>query len=173
MHAYINNNLMVPGERVVNNWSRFVLIIWIFVVLILTQSYTANLTSMLTVQRLQPSFVDVKEIKKNGYFVGYQNASFVKGLLIKQLGFDESKLKSYNTPEEYHEALLNGIHNGGVAAIFDEIPYIKLFLAKYCTRYTMVGPTYKTDGFGFVSFSLSLFIILCNCCIQCSSYMSF
>uniref|UniRef100_A0A2N9INE9 Ionotropic glutamate receptor C-terminal domain-containing protein n=1 Tax=Fagus sylvatica TaxID=28930 RepID=A0A2N9INE9_FAGSY len=63
--------------------------------------------------------------------------------------FDESKLKSYNTPEEYHEALLNGIHNGGVAAIFDEIPYIKLFLAKYCTRYTMVGPTYKTDGFGF------------------------
>uniref|UniRef100_A0A2N9IPG2 Ionotropic glutamate receptor C-terminal domain-containing protein n=1 Tax=Fagus sylvatica TaxID=28930 RepID=A0A2N9IPG2_FAGSY len=101
------------------------------------------------IQRLQPSFVDVKEIKNNGYFVGYQNASFVKGLLIKQLGFNESKLKPYNTPEEYHEALLNGTHNGGVAAIFDEIPYIKLFLAKYCTRYTMVGPTYKTDGFGF------------------------
>ena len=163
MHAYINNNLMVPGERVVNNWSRFVLIIWIFVVLILTQSYTANLTSMLTVQRLQPSFVDVKEIIKNGYFVGYQNASFVKGLLIKQLGFDESKLKSYNTPEEYHEALLNGTHNGGVAAILDEIPYIKLFLSKYCTRYTMVGPTYKTDGFGFVSslsLSLSLYYVV-------------
>uniref|UniRef100_A0A2N9IK22 Glutamate receptor n=1 Tax=Fagus sylvatica TaxID=28930 RepID=A0A2N9IK22_FAGSY len=63
--------------------------------------------------------------------------------------FDESKLKPYETPEEYHEALLNGTHNGGVAAIFDEIPYIKFFLAKYCSRYTMVGPTYKTDGFGF------------------------
>ncbi|XP_023872896.2 glutamate receptor 2.8 [Quercus suber] len=136
-------------ERVVNNLSRFVLIIWIFLVLILTQSYTASLTSMLTVQRLQPTFVDVKEIKRKGYLVGYQKGSFVKGLLMKQLDFDESKLKPYETPEEYHEALSKGILNGGVAAIFDEIPYIKLFLAKYCSRYTMVGPTYKTDGFAF------------------------
>nr|POE85277.1 glutamate receptor 2.1 [Quercus suber] len=75
--------------------------------------------------------------------------SFVKGLLIKQLDFPESKLKPYVTLEEYHEALSKGTHNGGVAAIFDEIPYIKLFLAKFCSRYTVVGPTYKTDGFGF------------------------
>ncbi|XP_030955051.1 glutamate receptor 2.8-like isoform X3 [Quercus lobata] len=136
-------------EKVVNNWSRFVLIIWIFLVLILTQSYTASLTSMLTVQRLQPTFVDVKEIKKNGYFVGYPKNSFLKGILIKQLGFHESKLKPYETHEEYHEALSNGTHYGGVAAIFDEIPYLKLFLAKYCSKYTMVGPIYKTDGFGF------------------------
>ncbi|KAK7856178.1 glutamate receptor 2.9 [Quercus suber] len=63
--------------------------------------------------------------------------------------FHESQLKPYSTFEGYHEALSKGTHNGGVAAIFDEIPYIKLFLAKYCSRYTMVGPTYKTDGFGF------------------------
>ncbi|KAM3714497.1 hypothetical protein ACJW31_01G337000 [Castanea mollissima] len=137
------------GEKVVNNWSRFVLIIWIFVVLILTQSYTASLTSILTVQRLQPTFVDVKEIKNNGYFVGYLHHSFVEELLIKQLDFHKSQLKPYLTYEEFPEALSKGTHNGGVAAIFDEIPYIKLFLAKYCSRYTMVGPTYKTDGFGF------------------------
>ncbi|XP_030950058.1 glutamate receptor 2.8-like [Quercus lobata] len=136
-------------ERVVNNLSRFVLIIWMFLVLILTQSYTASLTSMLTVQRLQPTFVDVKEIKRKGYLVGYQKGSFIKGLLMKQLDFDESKLKPYETPEEYHEALSKGILNGGVAAAFGEIPYIKLFLAKYCSRYTMVGPTYKSDGFAF------------------------
>lgn len=136
----------------VNNWSRFVMIIWFFVVLILTQSYAASLTSMLTVQRLQPAFVDVKEIKKRGYFVGYQQDSFVKELLTKQLKFHESKLKAYITPEEYHQALSRET----VAAIFDEIPYIKLFLAKHCSKYTMVGPTYKTDGFGFVSLSLSL-----------------
>ena len=149
---------MDSGEKVLSNWSRFVMIIWFFVVLILTQSYTASLASMLTVQRLQPTFVDIKEIKRNGYFVGYQNNSFVKGLLIKQLNFNESQLKPYSTPEEYHEALFIGINNGGVAAIFDEIPYIKLFLAKYCSKYTMVGPTYKTDGFGFVS----LFLFLCG-----------
>jgi ionotropic glutamate receptor len=106
---------------------------------------------MLTVQRLQPTFVDVEEIKTRGYFVGYQKDSFVKDLLTKQLNFHESKLKTYITPEEYDKALSTKM----VAAIFDEIPYIKLFLVKYCSKYTMVGPTYKTDGFGFVSLSLS------------------
>ncbi|KAM3714493.1 hypothetical protein ACJW31_01G336600 [Castanea mollissima] len=136
-------------EKVVNNWSRFVLIIWAFMVLILTQSYTASLASMLTVQQLKPEFVDVTEIKRNGYFVGYQKNSFVRELLVEQLNIDESKLKAYRTPEEYDEALSNGSDNGGVAAIVDEIPYIKLFLSKYGSRYAMVGPIYKTDGFGF------------------------
>ncbi|GAV84232.1 Lig_chan domain-containing protein/SBP_bac_3 domain-containing protein/ANF_receptor domain-containing protein [Cephalotus follicularis] len=136
-------------EKIVSNWSRFVLIIWFFVVLILTQSYTASLASMLTVKRLKPSFADVREIRNNGYYVGYQKDSFVKELLTKQLYIDPSKLRAYTTPEEYHVALSKGSHNGGVAAIFDEIPYINVFLAKYCSGYTMVGPTYKTAGFGF------------------------
>uniref|UniRef100_A0A2N9FII7 Ionotropic glutamate receptor C-terminal domain-containing protein n=1 Tax=Fagus sylvatica TaxID=28930 RepID=A0A2N9FII7_FAGSY len=88
-------------------------------------------------------------INKNGYFVGYHEDSFVRELLIKQLNINESKLKPYRTPEEYHEALSKGSHDGGVAAIFDEIPYIRLFLSKYGSRYAMVGPIYKTDGFGF------------------------
>ena len=139
-----------------NNWSRFVLIIWIFVVLILTQSYTASLASMLTVQRLQPAIADINELLRNGAFVGYQRNSFVRGFLTEQLNFDKSKLRSYSNPDEYHEALSKGSQKGGVDAIFDEIPYIRLFLAKYCSKYTMVGPTYKSDGFGFVS--LILFI---------------
>ena len=146
------------GEKVVNNWSRFVLIIWIFVVLILTQSYTASLASMLTVQRLQPSVVDVDELIRNGDFVGYQGNSFVREFLIKELNFSESKLRAYAT-DEYHEALSRGSKNGGVGAIFDEIPYIRLFLAKYCSEYTMVGPTYKSDGFGFVSLFLILYAL--------------
>lgn len=145
---------VVSGEKVVNNLSRFVLIIWIFVVLILTQSYTASLASMLTVKRLRPSFDDVQEIRKQGYFVGYQNNSFVRDLLMKQLGFKEDKLKPYNTPEEYKVAL----SKGEVAAIFDEIPYIKLFLNTYCSNFTMTGPTYRTDGFGFVRFFIHYFI---------------
>ncbi|KAJ7958445.1 Glutamate receptor [Quillaja saponaria] len=42
-----------------------------------------------------------------------------------------------------------GSENGGIAAAFDEIPYMRLFLGTYCSKYTMVEPTYKTDGFGF------------------------
>ena len=92
-----------------------------FVVLI-QKSYNANLTLILIVQWLQPTFIDIKEVKKNGSFVGYQNDSFVKGLLIKQLDFNESKLKPYVTLEEYHEALSKGIHNfflggGGVVLL--------------------------------------------------------
>ncbi|CAL8078688.1 unnamed protein product [Prunus armeniaca] len=136
-------------EKVVNNWSRLVLIIWVFVVLILTQSYTASLASMLTVQRLRPVFTDIREIKRNGYNIGYQKNSFIKGFLMDNLRFEESKLKAYETIEDYNHALSKGTNNGGVAAIFDEIPYLKLFIAKNCSKYTMVGPTYKTDGFGF------------------------
>ncbi|KAK8535182.1 hypothetical protein V6N12_056711 [Hibiscus sabdariffa] len=40
--------------------------------------------------------------------------------------------------------------NGGISAAFDEIPYINLFLSKYCGKYTTIKPTFKTDGFGFV-----------------------
>ncbi|KAF2283874.1 hypothetical protein GH714_016718 [Hevea brasiliensis] len=85
-----------------------------------------------TVKRLQPAFADIEEIQRNGLFVGYQSHSFVKDFLIKQLNFTESKLKSYSiVPEKYDEALSKRIQNGGVAAIFNEIPYIKRFLAKY------------------------------------------
>nr|KYP59530.1 Glutamate receptor 2.9 [Cajanus cajan] len=137
-------------ERVVNNWSRFVLIIWFFVVLIITQSYTASLASILTVQKLQPAFMDAEEIKRNNYLVGYHQDSFVRGLLIEKLGFKESKLKGYDGPEAYQHALSLGSNNGGVAAIFDEIVFINLFLMKYGSKkYQMVGPTYKTDGFAF------------------------
>ncbi|BFG14604.1 hypothetical protein CerSpe_008780 [Prunus speciosa] len=136
-------------EKVVNNWSRLVLIIWVFVVLILTQSYTASLASMLTVQRLQPVFTDIREIKRNGYNIGYQKNSFIREFLIDTLKFEQSKLKPYVTIEDYNHALSKGTNNGGVAAILDEIPYLKLFIAQNYSKYTMVGPTYKTAGFGF------------------------
>ncbi|KAL6635260.1 hypothetical protein ACP70R_027931 [Stipagrostis hirtigluma subsp. patula] len=136
-------------EKLESNLSRFVVIIWVFVVLILTSSYTASLTSMLTVQKLQPTVTDVRELHRRGDFIGYQEGSFIKDSL-KKLGFDEAKMRSYGTAEQYADALSKGSANGGVAAVFDEIPYLKLFLSQYCDGYTMVGPVYKTDGFGFV-----------------------
>ncbi|KAJ4841960.1 hypothetical protein Tsubulata_047655 [Turnera subulata] len=136
-------------EKVVSNLGRTVVIIWFFVVLILTQSYTASLTSRLTVQNLQPTVTDVKELIKNGKAVGYQPGSFVYGIL-KNLGFDDSKLIPYRSPEEWDELFTKGSGAGGIAAAFDEVPYIRLLLSKYCSKYTMVDPKFKTDGFGFV-----------------------
>ncbi|KAJ8758543.1 hypothetical protein K2173_000264 [Erythroxylum novogranatense] len=141
--------VFAPRERLVSNLARFVIVIWCFVVLILTQSYTASLTSLLTVQKLQPTVTDVKELIRTGAYVGYLQGSFVLGLL-KNLGFDESKLLVYRTLEEWDALFTKGSGNGGIAAAFDEVPYINLFLAKYCSKYTTVEPTFKTDGFGFV-----------------------
>ncbi|XP_010322804.1 glutamate receptor 2.8 [Solanum lycopersicum] len=130
-------------ERVTSNLTRFVLIVWVFVVLVLTSSYTASLSSMLTVQQLQPA----NDLINNGGYVGYLKGSFVEYFLMR-MQFDRSKLRSYSTLEEYNDALLRGSKNGGVSAIIDELPNLTLFLNKYCRKYIMVGQTYKTDGFG-------------------------
>ncbi|KAF9613249.1 hypothetical protein IFM89_006608 [Coptis chinensis] len=136
-------------ERMISNFARFVMIIWVFVVLILTSSYTASLTSLLTVQQLQPTIKDISDLKKTGDYVGYLSGSFVYEL-AQSLGIHSSKLRPYRNVEAFHEALSKGSQDGGVSAIIDEIPYMKVLLAKYCTKYKMVGPTHRTAGFGFV-----------------------
>ncbi|TVU12252.1 hypothetical protein EJB05_45887, partial [Eragrostis curvula] len=135
-------------ENLKSNLSRFVVIIWVFVVLILTSSYTASLTSMLTVQRLQPTVTSVQDLLRNGEPVGFQRGSAVEHWL-EEMGFHRNNLLGYDTVEGYADALQRGSENGGVSAVFDEIPYLKIFLSKYCEGYTMVGPTYRLGGFGF------------------------
>ncbi|KAJ0091002.1 hypothetical protein Patl1_14368 [Pistacia atlantica] len=136
-------------ESMVRDCTRFVLAIWLILTIILMQSYTASLSTMLTIEELRPTFVSVNELRRKGCFVGYQNGSFVKDLLVHQLMLNASKLKPYDTVLDYYKALSEGSENGGVSAIFDEIPYIRVFLAKYGNKYMMTGPTHRTDGFGF------------------------
>lgn len=40
---------------------------------------------------------------------------------------------------------------GEVDFFLNENSYLKIFLSKYCEGYTLVGPTYRLGGFGFVS----------------------
>lgn len=126
------------------------MIIWVFVVLILTQSYTASLTSLLTVEQLQPTVIDIHQLLKNGDKVGYLDSSHVYGLL-KQKGFQDSNLLNYSSVEECDQLLSKGSANGGISAAFDDSPNMMLFLSKYCSNYTMIGTIFKTAGFGFVS----------------------
>ncbi|RZC43613.1 hypothetical protein C5167_036562 [Papaver somniferum] len=136
-------------ERVLSNLGRFVMGIWLFVVLILTQSYTANLASILTIQRSDRTYNDVNQLIRHGYNVGYQEGSFVFGML-KRMGFDESNLKSYKSPREFDESFSKGRSEGGIVAAFEELPFIELILAEYCDKYMMVGDIYPYDGLGFV-----------------------
>ncbi|KAI3877031.1 hypothetical protein MKX03_004168 [Papaver bracteatum] len=136
-------------EKVLSSPGRFVMILWILAVFILTASYTASYSAMLLANRFQPTFSDVNLLINNGYNVGYRNGSFIQGML-KQMGFDESNLKGYGTPEECDEAFSKKRQDGGIVAAFDELPYIELLLVQYCDKYTKVGDIYPTGGFGFV-----------------------
>ncbi|XP_061374921.1 glutamate receptor 2.7-like isoform X2 [Gastrolobium bilobum] len=136
-------------EKVVSNLGRFVVIVWVFVLLILVQSYTASLSSLLTVDQLRPTITDVNQLIKNRMNVGYLKGSFVHGIL-KDLGFQDKQLKNYTSVEECNEFFTKGSVNGGIAAAFDEVPYVKHFLGTYCSKYAMVEPRFKTGGFGFV-----------------------
>ncbi|KAL0801939.1 hypothetical protein Bca101_057115 [Brassica carinata] len=68
-------------------------------------SYTATLTSMLTVQELRPTMKHMDELRKSGAKIGYQEGSFTFEKL-KQLGFQESRLKIYNSPEEMQYTII-------------------------------------------------------------------
>ncbi|KAL3745665.1 hypothetical protein ACJRO7_014738, partial [Eucalyptus globulus] len=120
-------------DRVFSNLARFVVIIWVFVVLILTQSYTASLNSLL--------------LQKNGEKVGYQYGSFSYGIL-REMNIDDSRFISYKSAEECDALLSNGSAKGGIAAAFDGVLSIKLILSQYCNKYTMI-PASKTAGLGF------------------------
>lgn len=135
----------MAGERVISNLTRFVLIVWVFVVLVLTSSYTASLTSLLTVQQIQPTATDINDIINRGGSIGYQEGSFI-GKILKE-SIDKSKLLVLRTSEDYNKAL----SNGSVSAIVDELPYLRFVLSHYCSKFKMVGQTNRTAGFGFVS----------------------
>ncbi|KAH9806066.1 glutamate receptor [Citrus sinensis] len=118
---------------------------------------STSLSSILTVDKLEPTFDNLERLRTKDHFIGFQRGCFVGNLLEKQFNFSRSQLKSYGTIQECHEALSNGSKNGGVTAIFDEIPYIRVFLKAYGSQYTTAGPIYRTVGFGFESSLVSYF----------------
>ncbi|KAI4976514.1 hypothetical protein ZWY2020_050121 [Hordeum vulgare] len=139
------------GQIIRSPLSKIVVVIWCFVVLVIVQSYTASLSSILTAKRLRPYVTDLDQLRSNGDYIGYQSGSFVHSVLKKQ-GFNVNRLIAYKNKVEYAKALRKGSKNGGVSAIVDEIPYITWFLSdpKYHNEFQMVSCIYKTPGLGFV-----------------------
>ncbi|KAL4369209.1 hypothetical protein GQ457_05G004230 [Hibiscus cannabinus] len=127
-------------EKLLSNLSKFVVIIWVFAVLVITSSYTATLASMLTVERIQ--------LSSRRDYVSYQ--SWVPGDIISSIKIEKPRQMLYRSPEGYADALRKGSKNGGVSAIIGEIPYLKVFLAKYPADYTMIKSKATLGGFGFV-----------------------
>ncbi|KAK2665833.1 hypothetical protein Ddye_004407 [Dipteronia dyeriana] len=135
----------LQAEKLHSNLSRMTMVVWLFVALVITQSYTASLTSLLTIQRLDPSIVDVETLKRSGAKVGCDGDSFVVKYL-ETIGFNPHNIIKKYSEDDYPEALISG----SIAAAFLEVPYVKVFLAKQCHHNFTTGEMIKVGGFGFV-----------------------
>ncbi|KAM0899685.1 hypothetical protein ACQ4PT_021130 [Festuca glaucescens] len=127
---------------------RFVIIIWLFVVLIIQSSYTASLTSILTVQQLTSPITGIDSLVASDEPIGFQVGSFAENYLLQELGVSKSRLRALGNPDEYKRALDLGPGNGGVMAIVDERPYIELFLLEH-PKFAVVGSEFTKSGWGF------------------------
>lgn len=126
------------------------MVVWLFLLMVITASYTANLTSILTVQQLSSPITGIDSLIASNWPIGYQVGSFAYSYLAESLYIPRSRLISLGSPEAYERALRQGPSNGGVAAIIDEFPYVELFLSKQ-TAFGIIGQPFTKSGWGFVS----------------------
>ncbi|KAG2318556.1 hypothetical protein Bca52824_011769 [Brassica carinata] len=134
----------LAGENTVSTLGRVVLLIWLFVVLIITSSYTASLTSILTVQQLNSPIKGVDTLISSSERVGFQVGSYAENYMIDELNIARSRLVALGSPKEFATAL----QNGTVSAIVDERPYVDLFLSEFC-GFAIRGQAFTRSGWGF------------------------
>ena len=127
--------------------TRVVMVSWLFLVLILNSSYTASLSSMLTVKQLQPNVTDIQWLKRNNMKIGCDGDSFVRTYLEDVEKFKPENI--INISSEYN--YVGAFANNSIAAAFLELPYEKAFISEYCDGYTGSTPTTRFGGLGFVS----------------------
>ncbi|KAF5812300.1 putative periplasmic binding protein-like I [Helianthus annuus] len=135
-------------EDTISPLARMVMVVWLFLLLVITSSYTASLTSILTVQQLSSPITGIDSLVASRLPIGYQVGSFAYTYLAESLFVPRSYLIPLGSPDEYEKALRLGPHNGGVAAIVDELPYIELFLLDH-HDFAIVGQPFTRSGWGF------------------------
>ncbi|KAL6136881.1 hypothetical protein ACLB2K_062176 [Fragaria x ananassa] len=135
-------------EDTVSPLGRIVMVIWLFLLMVITSSYTANLTSILTVQQLSSPITGIDSLIASNLPIGYQVGSFSYNYLTETLYIPSSRLVPLGSPAEYERALRQGPDNGGVGAVIDELMYIELFLSRL-TDFGIIGQTFTRSGWGF------------------------
>lgn len=135
-------------EDTLSTLGRFVMMVWLFLLMVITSSYTASLTSFLTVQQLSSPINGIDSLIASNGPIGFQVGSFAQSYMINSLNIRPGRLVSLGSPEAYAEALQKGPKNGGVTAVVDELPYVELFLQKN-SGFDIVGQPFTRSGWGF------------------------
>ncbi|XP_059670011.1 glutamate receptor 3.5-like [Cornus florida] len=135
-------------EKIKSNYTRTVIVAWLFVVLILIESYSASLTSMLTVSRLRTTVPDIEELKRTNATVGCDGATFVRKYLEDDEHFEPGNIIDISSESEFQTAFKNGTIQAAVL----EVPYAKVFVNQRCKQYEYGDGSFtrKFGGFGFV-----------------------
>eukprot|EP00250_Pteridium_aquilinum_P021251 c25067_g1_i3 orf=176-1621(-) len=132
-------------ESIKNPLAKFVMVAWMLFILLLSSSYTASLSSILTVNELSSEALTIEDLSNKNLSVGYQLGSVVQDYLVRRHKI--TNLVVLDSTDEYADAL----RTGKVVAVVDEIPYISLFLAAQSAsncRYA-VSQKLTIEGFGF------------------------
>nr|GMC85451.1 glutamate receptor 3.6-like [Ipomoea batatas] len=146
--------------RIVSTLGRLVHMTWLFAILIITTSYTANLSSILVAQHPSSLIKGIESLVARNEPIGYlrDTGSTARTHLIQQLHVQESNLIPFNNMEDFAEALRDGPNKkGGVAAVIGYSTYMEQFLSTHC-EFVIVGPELSRIGWGFVS----IFFFLIN-----------
>ncbi|KAM7276874.1 hypothetical protein ACFE04_018740 [Oxalis oulophora] len=135
----------IPGERMHNNLSRLPMVIWLFMALVITSSFTASLTSFLSAQPSDATNIDIEKLKSSGAKVGCDADSFVLNYLEVVFEFKKENIIQVHSEDDYPRLL----KNGSIVVAFLEVPYVQMLLAKNCVGFTTAKQIFKVGGFGF------------------------
>ncbi|KAK4255352.1 hypothetical protein QN277_008363 [Acacia crassicarpa] len=132
-------------ENTVSAGGRTVLLIWAFVVLIINSSYTANLTSILTVQQLTSHIEGIDNLISSNQPIGVQDGSFIADYLTSEFQIAKSRIVNLKSEQDYIDAL----DHGRVAAIVEERPYVEILMSQTKCKFKIVGQEFTKSGLGF------------------------
>ncbi|KAF9618747.1 hypothetical protein IFM89_002442 [Coptis chinensis] len=134
-------------EDLRNNFARVVMVVWLFVVFVVTASYTASLTSMLTAQHLEPTISDIATLRRSNSPVGCDGDSFVRKYAVDVLGFHPNNIinvmNEFDYPDEFK--------SGKIKAALLELPYERVFISRYGKEYQVTDDAHRFGGLDFVS----------------------
>ncbi|KAM7519372.1 hypothetical protein LguiB_018334 [Lonicera macranthoides] len=136
-------------QNTVSTLGRLVMILWLFVVFIITSSYTASLSSILTAQQLTSHIGGIDSLKSSTDPIGVPVGPSAYDYLTQELNIPKSRLKILKDQEDYVKALRQGPQDGGVSVIVDQLPYVEMILSSNNCEFRTVGQAFRKTSWGF------------------------
>ncbi|KAL5699052.1 hypothetical protein ACHQM5_030006 [Ranunculus cassubicifolius] len=133
-------------ESLRNSFTRVVMSLWLLTVFIVTSSYTASLTSMLTVKHLDPT-VSIDTLKKSSSTIGYDGSKLIETYLENVLDFPPNNIINIGHDGSYSDIF----SSGKVKAAFVDRHNEKAIISINCKDYKDIELKHKFGGgLGFV-----------------------